>query len=139
RDARAAPVMDASLPSRLDGSSVAELWRRRPWLIASLAAHGVLAACLVTAGPVRVAIKRDDGVRAQVAQSLEHTAQRQMRRELRTMEEIRDALAASAGEAGGDGKGEGKGGKDEAKPRDPAAQARALARQIEHVQQTIRA
>jgi hypothetical protein len=47
------------------------------------------------------------------------------------MEEIRDALAESAGE--------GKGGKDGAKPGDPAARARELARQIEQVRQKIRA
>lgn len=113
------------------------LWRRHPWLIASLAAHGVLAASLYTAGPVHVAIKRDDGLRAQVAQSLQHTGQRQMRRELRTMEEIRDALAESAGEAGGESKG--KGGKDAPRSLDPAVRARELARQIEQVQQKIRA
>jgi hypothetical protein len=122
--------MKAYATSRLDGSSVVELWRRRPWLIASLATHGVLAASLYTASPMHVAIKRDDGVRAQVTQSLQHTAQRQMRRELRTMEEIRDALAESAGEAGG---------KDTAKSPDPAARARELARQIEQVQQKVRA
>lgn len=116
---------------------MAALWRRHPWLIASLAAHGVLAAGLYTAGPVHVAIKRDDGLRAQVARSLQHTGQRQMRRELRTMEEIRDALAESAGEAGGESKG--KGGKDAARSPDPAARARELARQIELVQQKIRA
>jgi hypothetical protein len=127
--------MNADATFRLDGSNMVELWRRRPWLIASLAAHGVLAASLYTAGPVHVAIKRDEGMRAQVAQSLQHTAQRQMRRELRTMEEIRDALAESAGEAGG----EGKGGKDAARSLDPAARARELARQIEQVQQKIRA
>lgn len=114
------------------------LWRRHPWLIASLAAHGVLAASLYTAGPVHVAIKRDDGLRTQVAQSLQHTGQRQMRRELRTMEEIRDALTESAGEAGGEGKA-GKGAKDVPRSLDPAVRARELARQIEQVQQKIRA
>jgi hypothetical protein len=127
--------MQAYATTRLDGSSVVDAWRRRPWLIASLAAHGVLAACLVTAGPVHVAVKRDAGVRAQVARSLQHTEQRQMQRELRTMEEIRDALAESAGEAGGDGTG----GKDAAKQGDAAGRARELARQIEQVQQKIRA
>jgi hypothetical protein len=127
--------MAAYAISRLDGSSVVALWRRHPWLIASLAAHGVLAASLYMARPVHVAIKRDDGVRAQVTQSLQRTAQRQMRRELRTIEEIRDALAESAGEAGG----EGKGGKDTAKSPDPAARARELTRQIEQVQKKIRA
>jgi hypothetical protein len=129
--------MNADATFRLDGSSMLELWRRHPWLIASLAAHGMLAAGLYTAGPVHVAIKRDDGLRAQVAQSLQHTGQRQMRRELRTMEEIRDALAESAGEAGGEGKG--KGGKDAPLPPDPAERARELARQIGQVQQKIRA
>jgi hypothetical protein len=127
--------MNADATFRLDGSSMVELWRRRPWLIASLAAHGVLAASLYTAGPVRVAIKRDDALRAQVAQSLQYTEQRQMRRELRTMEEIRDALAESAGEAGG----EGKDGKDAPWSPDPAVRARELARQIGQVQQKIRA
>jgi hypothetical protein len=127
--------MNADATSRPDDSSMLELWRRGPWLIASLAAHGVLAASLYTAGPVRVAIKRDEGVRARVAQSLQHTAQRQMRRELRAMEEIRDALAESAGEAGG----EGKGGKDAPWSPDPAVQARELDRQIGQVQQKIRA
>jgi len=129
--------MNADAIYRLDGSSMVELWRRHPWLIASLAAHGVLAASLYTAGPVHVAIKRDDGLRTQVAQSLHHTGQRQMRRELRTMEEIRDALAESAGEAGGEGKG--KGGKEAPRSPDPAVRARELARQIEQVQQKIRA
>jgi hypothetical protein len=128
--------MNADATFRLDGSSMVELWHRHPWLIASLAAHGVLAAGLYTAGPVHVAIKRDEGVRARVAQSLQHTAQRQMRRELRAMEEIRDALAESAGEAGDKGKVKGK---DAAKSPDPAGRARELARQIEQVQQKIRA
>jgi hypothetical protein len=122
--------MKAYATFRLDGSSVVELWRRHPWLIASLAMHGVLAAGLYAASPVHVAVKRDDGVRAQVAQSLQNTAQRQMRRELRTMEEIRDTLAESVGEAGG---------KDTARSPDPAARARELARQIEQVQQKVRA
>jgi hypothetical protein len=129
--------MNLDATFRPDGSSMAALWRRHPWLIASLAAHGMLAAGLYTAGPVHVAIKRDDGLRAQVARSLQHTGQRQMRRELRTMEEIRDALAESAGEAGGEGKG--KGGKDAPRSPDPAARARELAKQIEQVQQKIRA
>jgi hypothetical protein len=127
--------MDASLPARLDGASLVDLWRRHPWWLASLGAHAVLVASLVTAGPVRIAVKRNDGVRVQVAQSLERTAQRQMRRELRAMEEIRDALAASAGA----GEGEGKDGRDTAKQSNPAARARELARQIEGVQQNIRA
>ena len=131
--------MHADATFRLDGSNMVELWRRHPWLIASLAAHGMLAASLYTAGPVHVAIKRDDGLRAQVAQSLQHTEQRQMRRELRMMEEIRDALAQSAGDAGGDGKGKGKDGKDAPGSPDPAARARELARQIEQVQHKIRA
>jgi hypothetical protein len=42
--------MNADATFRLDGSSRVELWRRLPWLIASLAAHGVLAASLYTAG-----------------------------------------------------------------------------------------
>lgn len=127
--------MNADATSRLDGSHMVEPWRHRSWLLASLAAHGMLAASLYTAGPVHVAIKRDDGLRAQVAQSLQHTEERQMRRELRTMEEIRDALAESAGQAGG----EGKGGTDTARSPDPAARAHELARQIEQVQRKIRA
>jgi hypothetical protein len=125
--------MNADATFRLDGSSTVELWRRHPWLIASLAVHGVLAASMYTAGPVHVAIKRADSLRAQVAQSLQHTGQRQMRRELRTMEEIRDALAESAGLAGGEGKG------DAPWSPDPAVRARELARQIGQVQQKIRA
>jgi hypothetical protein len=118
---------------------MAALPRRHPWLVASLAAHVALAASLYTAGPVRIAVKRDQGVRRQVQHSLQQTAQREMQRELRTMDEIRDALAKSAGEAGAAGDG-GKGAaKDSAGARDPAAQARALAAQIEAVRQKIRA
>jgi hypothetical protein len=124
--------MSAHVPARLDGSSLVDLWRRHPWWLASLGAHAVLVASLVTAGPVRIAVKRDNGVRVQVAQSLERTAQRQMRRELRAMEEIRDALAQSAGETSGDGAG---------KPTaaDPAARAQELARQIDAVREKTRA
>ena len=119
--------------------------RRHPWLVASLGAHAVLAAYLVAAGPVRVAIKRDQGVRQQVATSLQHTGERQMQRELRAMEAIRDALAQSAGEGDGKGKVDGKPGDErgagaaKAKPVDPATRARELARQIEAVQQKVRA
>jgi hypothetical protein len=127
--------MNAYLPARLDGSSLVDLWRRQPWLLLSLGAHAVLVASLVTAGPVRIAVKRDDGVRVQVAQSLARTAQRQMQRELRAMEDIRDALAQSAGEQvkeGGDGAGK-------AKAADPAARAHELTRQIDAVREKTRA
>jgi hypothetical protein len=131
--------MDGYATVRLDGPAIVELPRRHRWLIASAAAHVVLAAWLVTAGPVRVAVKRDEGVRARVEQSLRQTAQREVQRELRTMEKIRDALEKSAGGAGS----EGNAGKDaadgNAKAADPAARARALAAQIEAVQQKIRA
>ncbi|WP_036173313.1 hypothetical protein [Massilia sp. 9096] len=127
--------MNAYVPARLDGASLVHLWRRHPWWLASLGAHAVLVASLVTAGPVRVAVKRDDGVRVQVAQSLARTAQRQMGRELRAMEAIRDALAQSAGDVVGEG-GDGAG-----KPQatDPAARAQALARQIDAVREKTRA
>ena len=39
-------------------------WRRYPWLTASLLVHALLAAALYAAGPVRVQLKREDGVRA---------------------------------------------------------------------------
>lgn len=127
--------MNGYATSRLDGSALLELPRRHPWLTASLAAHAVLAACLLTAGPVRIAVQHDQGVRRRVEQSLQYTARREMQRDLRTMKEIRDALAQSAGQA----PAPENGGKDAAKEGDPAAQARALARQIEAVRQKIRA
>lgn len=119
--------------------------RRHPWLIASLGAHAVLAAYLAAADPIRVAVKRDAGVRRQVAASLERTGERQTQRSLRTMEEIRDALAQSAGEGEGKGKGDARGdgkrgaGKDKPKSADPVARAREIAGQIEAVQQKVRA
>jgi hypothetical protein len=125
---------------RLERPSLADLARRYPWLAASLAAHALLAAALYTAGPVRVQIKRGDGLRTQVNDSLQQTARREMQRQLRTMEEIREALEQSAG-----GKPAEKGGKDGSKDearaaaRDPAEKARRLAAAIEAVQQKIRA
>ncbi|MGJ7914956.1 hypothetical protein ACI48D_05675, partial [Massilia sp. LXY-6] len=110
--------------------------RRYPWLAASVAAHMLLAAVLYTAGPVRVEIKRDDRLRTQVNESLQQTGRREMQRQLRAMEEIKDALEQSAG-----GAPKGQGGKDGAKAaaRDPEEKARQLAAAIEAVQQKIRA
>jgi hypothetical protein len=125
---------------RLERPDFSDLARRYPWLAASLAAHALLAAALYTAGPVRVQIKRDNGVRSQVNDSLQQTARREMQRQLRTMEEIKEALEQSAG-----GKPAEKGGKDGSKDdaraaaRDPAEKARRLAAAIEAVQQKIRA
>jgi hypothetical protein len=107
---------------------MAGLATRHPWLAASLGAHVLLAAMLYTAGPVRVERKRADGVRAAVGASLQQTAQREMRRQLRTMEEIKEALEQSAGVAA-----------DEPTSSEPAARARELAAAIEQVQQKIRA
>jgi hypothetical protein len=127
--------MDASLPARLDGASLVDLWRRHPWWLLSLGAHAVLVASLLMAGPVRMAVKRNEGVRVQVAQSLERTAQRQMQRELRAMEEIRDALAQSAGS----GSGESSGANGAGKASDPVARAQELVRQIDAVREKTRA
>jgi hypothetical protein len=125
-------------------ASFAEAWherpswtepvRRYPWLAASVAAHVLLAAALYTAGPVRLETRRDDGLRTQVNTSLQQTARREMQRQLRTMEEIRDALEQSAG-----GAPKGQGDRDRAAARDPAERARRLAAAIEAVQQKIRA
>jgi hypothetical protein len=125
---------------RLERPDISSLARRYPWLAASLAAHALLAAALYTAGPVRVGLKRDDGLRNQINDSLQQTARREMQRQLRTMEEIKEALEQSAG-----GKPAEKGGKDGSKDdakaaaRDPAEKARRLAAAIEEVQQKIRA
>jgi hypothetical protein len=114
------------------------LVRRHPYLAVSLAAHALLGASLYTAGPVRIAVKRDEGLHTQVNASLEQAARREMQRQLRTMEEIREALERSAG-----GTPAGQGGKDAARPaaaaRDPIEKARQLAAAIESVQQKIRA
>jgi hypothetical protein len=128
--------MAAFTEPRLERPGLSELARRHPWLAASLLAHALLAAALYTAGPVRVEIKRDDGVRTRVEESLQQTAQREMQRQLRTMEEIKQALEQSAGAAPA-----GQGGKDGARldARDPAEKARRLAAAIESVQQKIRA
>src|SRR4051794_34153166 len=101
------------------GSAIAALPRRHRWLIASTAAHLALAACLVTMGQVSVATRREEAVRARVEQSLKHTAQREVQRELRTMEKIRDALAASAGDPGSEGNGGKDAPNDNAKSGDP--------------------
>jgi hypothetical protein len=98
--------------------------------------HALLAAALYAAGPIRVLVKREDGVRAQVNDSLQQTSRREMQRQLRAMEEIKEALEQSAGEApaGQDRKQ----GADTAM-RDPAEKARRLAAAIDAVQQKIRA
>ncbi len=126
--------MAAPIAPRLEHADLADRLRRHPWLIASLAAHVALSAALYTAGPVRIAVKRDEGVRAQVNDSLQQTARREMQRQLRTMEEIREALEQSAGGAPR-GRKEGAA----AAVRDPAEKARRLAAAIEAVQQKIRA
>jgi hypothetical protein len=128
--------MAAFTEPRLERPNLSELARHHPWLAASLLLHALLAAALYAAGPVRVEIKRDDGVRAQVSESLQQTAQREMQRQLRTMEEIKQALEQSTGAAPA-----GQGDKDGARldARDPAEKARRLAAAIESVQQKIRA
>jgi hypothetical protein len=128
--------MAAFTEPRLERPDVAELARRHPWLAASLLAHALLAASLYTAGPIRVQVKRDDGVRTQVNDSLQQTTRREMQRQLRAMEEIKEALEQSAGGApAGQGSKEGA----RAAARDPAEKARQLAAAIEAVQQKIRA
>jgi hypothetical protein len=121
---------------RLERPRLSALARRHPWLAASLALHALLAAALYTAGPVRMETRRDDSLRTQVNDSLQQTARREMQRQLRTMEEIRDALEQSAG-----GAPKGQGGKDTARAvaRDPTERARQLVAAIEDVQQKIRA
>lgn len=119
-------------------------WRRHPWLTASLLVHALLAAALYAAGPVRVQVKREDGVRAQVNDSLQHTARREMQRQLQTMEEIKEALEQSAGGApAGEERQQDadaatrREAREEA--RDPAEKARRLAAAIDAVQQKVRA
>ena len=84
---------------QLEHLDLSDRVRRHPWLAASVLVHILLAAALYTAGPVRVQIRRDDGVRAQVNDSLQQTAHREMQRQLKAMEEIREALEQSAGAA----------------------------------------
>jgi hypothetical protein len=122
---------------RLERPDLASLARRHPWLAASMLVHALLGAALYTAGPVRVQLKRDDGVRTQVNDSLQQTARREMQRQLRTMEEIREALEQSAGGAPARDRSAGSGTPEKA--QDPAARARELADAIEAVQQKIRA
>jgi hypothetical protein len=101
---------------------------RHPWLTASLGTHLLLAALLYAAGPVRVERKRTADVRAAVGASLRQTDARAMGRQLRAMEEIKEALEQSAGVTA-------------RKPAssDPAARARELAAAIDEVRQKIRA
>lgn len=106
--------------------------RRHPWLLLSLGAHVVLAASLYTAGPVRVEFRRSDDVRVHVEHSLQQTARREVQRQLRQMEEIREALEQSAGVPS-------KGGDAKAAATDPVARARQLTASIEAVQQQVRA
>lgn len=108
--------------------------RRHPWLMASLAAHALLAAALYAAGPMRVEQRQRKAVQVRVDASMRETAQREMRRELRRMEEIRDALEESAG-LPPHGESEDK-SPDAA---DPARRAQEVAQQIEQVRQHIRA
>ncbi|WP_296946528.1 hypothetical protein [uncultured Massilia sp.] len=122
----------AAAASTLDRSALYALPRRHPWLAASVGAHLLLAASLYRAGPVHVERQRTQGVQARVERSLAATDKRQMRRELRAMEEIRDALEQSTGMA--PRPRARRGGAD-----DPEQQARELARAIEKVEQQVRA
>lgn len=130
--------MEALADPKLERASLRQLALRRPWLPLSAAAHGVLLLALIGAGPVRVELRRDEGLRAQVDESLRQTARREMQRELRSMEEIRDALESSSGRAPA---GEGRqGGARGAPPAsDPARRARQLMEAIGKVQQEVRA
>jgi hypothetical protein len=128
--------MGAFAEPKLERPDLLALARRYPWLALSLAAHAVLAAALVAAGPVRIAVKREDGVRTQVNESLQQTARREMQRQLRSMEEIREALEQSTG---GAVKSQDRKEGADAAVRDPAEKARRLAAAIEAVQQKIRA
>jgi len=125
--------MAASTTPDLERPPLYEPLRRHPWLPLSLAAHVLLAASLYTAGPVRVEFKRNDDVRVHVEQSLQQTARREVQRQLRQMEEIREALEQSAGGAAPKAPG------DKAVTKDPVARARQLAASIEAVQQQVRA
>jgi hypothetical protein len=120
---------------RLERPAWPQAARRHPWLAASLIAHLLLAAGLAVMGPVRVAVKRDEGVRAQVNDSLQQTARREMQRQLRSMEEIREALERSAGGVPAGGKQVGSA----SQARDPETRARELAQAIEALQRKTRA
>lgn len=130
--------MDALADPKLERASLWELALRRPWLPLSVAAHGVLLLALIGAGPVRVELRRDEGLRAQVNESLQQTARREMQRQLRNMEEIRDALEKSSGSAPAAGGKEG-GAKAAPPAGDPAQRARQLMEAIVKVQQEVRA
>lgn len=125
--------MAALTTPALERPPLYEPLRRHPWLLLSLGAHVVLAASLYTAGPVRVGFKRSDEVRGRVEQSLQQTARREVQRQLRTMEEIKEALELSAGAA------PSKGVDARVATQDPVARARQLAASIEAVQQQVRA
>ena len=86
---------------RLEHPSLSRLVLRHRWLAASLGAHLLLAGTLYTAGPVRVERKRADNMRVAVDASLRQTSQREMRRQLRAMEEIKEALERAIREEGG--------------------------------------
>lgn len=135
--------MKALADPKLERASLRELALRRPWLLLSVAAHGVLLLALAGAGPVRVELRRDEGLRAQVNESLRQTARREMQRELRNMEEIRDALEKSSGRAPAEGARQGgaKGDPAAGDPAagDPAQRARQLMEAIGKVQQEVRA
>ncbi|WP_449405622.1 hypothetical protein [Massilia phosphatilytica] len=108
--------------------------RRNPWLIASLTAHALLAAGLCEAGRMRIEQHQRKAAQVQVDAAMRETAQREMRRELRRMEEIRDALEESAGLPPRDGT------RDKSPDAaDPARRAQEIALQIEQVRQHIRA
>jgi hypothetical protein len=114
--------------------SIQTFVRRHPWLIASLTAHALLAAGLYEAGRMRIEQHQRKAAQVQVDASMRETAQREMRRELRRMEEIRDALEESAGLPPRDGT------RDKSPDAaDPARRAQEIAQQIEQVRQHIRA
>jgi len=122
---------------RLDVPAIYDVPRRQPWLAASAGVHLLLATVLYTAGPVRIEHRREQGVQARVEQSLRQTDRRQMRKQLRTMEEIKEALEQSAGLP--PAPAQERGGKAADKHEQaPEKQARELMRAIEKVEQQIR-
>ena len=110
------------------------LARRHRWLLVSLAAHGLLAGGLYTAGSMRINERERQVVRVQVDASARQGAQREMQRELRRMEEIRDALEESAGMPARDPDAD-----KQLDAADPARRAQQIAEQIEQVRQQVRA
>lgn len=115
-------------------ADIAASARHHPWLIASLVVHAMLAAGLYAAGPMRIDERERQAVHVQVDASLREGAQRAMQRELRRMEEIRDALEESAGLPA-----RAPAADDTQDAADPARRAQQIAQQIEEVRQQLRA